>query len=98
RELYTLSLRGALPIFARGVRLRVVDAHGVRALVVAVAPDRPLRGGERGVGVDAVARCVVVAQRDGDAVQRIGGEIGAATGAVAEDRKSTRLNSSHVKN
>src|SRR5690606_40780657 len=80
-EIYALSLHDALPICA----------VGVVAMPLAVAPgqgvDRAHRAGARGEGGG---------QGIGLFLQRHG-HVAAAPAAGGEDRKSTRLNSSHVK-
>src|SRR5690606_40290233 len=90
-QTYTLSLHDALPIFRQG---RVLEINGDKALVqlfesaqglqISTAKARFLgRGIELSVSIDMLGRVF-----DGLGRPRDGGP---------EDRKSTRLNSSHVK-
>src|SRR5690606_41369770 len=84
-ELYALSLHDALPIFTKLQMTLMSQAASMRHVRVARAA-RPLRGpDERPRGTPAVTlpKC----QRPSSPCQH----------STVQDRKSTRLNSSHVK-
>src|SRR5205085_10521104 len=87
RELHTLSLHDALPIFApqghQGHPVDVVEVREVLDVVVA----QPGSRAEVAV-VDALGRLAAVEVQDAGASTT-------ATSARDPDRKSTRLNSSH---
>src|SRR5207302_9963372 len=90
--LYTLSLHDALPIFGIGPDL-ALHADGRRAAQVRV-------GVYRAVLADAHARLDIGRGGidDRDTGQHVGLVDTGAHQAIGRDRKSTRLNSSHVKN
>src|SRR5690606_41396062 len=82
-EIYTLSLHDALPIYERGGKAQC--GHARRA-AAAGARGRRLHGNPaRPVG------------RSGGSRSRAGARPAGAGGRTGRDRKSTRLNSSHVK-
>src|SRR5207249_10482220 len=90
---YTLSLHDALPICGRGRgTVQNVAGAGKVPVIIEIITEPQSRGVLR-------RRVDPVAEREGD-----GGVLGhgrragkrRGRGAVAEDRKSTRLNSSHV--
>src|SRR5699024_12879873 len=81
-----LSLHDALPISPERQCERGISQGGIvaRTIVVTVAAS--------GIGEATAA----LLERQGDTVIRVDLEQGDVTGDLGEDRKSTRLNSSHV--
>src|SRR5204862_8326072 len=93
--IYTLSLHDALPIFAAVLVPVFRDADGRLRIVLIVRTDRGLHGGQLAVpgGRHDPEDETLLATALREAREEIGLE---QVEVLGEDRKSTRLNSSHV--
>src|SRR5690606_39365601 len=96
--LYSLSPHDALPIFSGSPPIREGHAPGARLLEVSEGVVRE----EPGAEIDEVHRWLLVRDVPGPQRQLAGAglaerHVGERQLQVEEDRKSTRLNSSHVK-
>src|SRR5690606_41422167 len=84
-ESYTLSLHDALPIWGQSMTIWGVLISAAASVLPVLAPV---------LGLELTAELV---RQVGDEVLQVGQAVTALVGTLIADRKSTRLNSSHVK-